>query len=59
MGEASIDLEGRAAAAAYIAALSGDLAEIARHHGLHTLRYLLELAKLEADNAARPPDGAD
>jgi hypothetical protein len=51
------DLSGREAAAAYIAALSGDLAVIARSHGLHTLGYLLDMAKLEADNVSRGVDG--
>jgi hypothetical protein len=40
----------RTAAAAYIADLSGGLAEIARRHGLSTLGYLLDMAKLEAES---------
>jgi hypothetical protein len=38
------------AAAAYIAHLSGELALIARRHGLGTLAYLLDMAKLEAES---------
>jgi hypothetical protein len=45
-------------AAAYIAALSGDLAAIARTHGFDALGYLLDMAKLEADNITRGQSGA-
>ncbi len=45
----------RSAAASYVAALSGDLASIARSHGLDTLGYLLDMARLEAESASRPP----
>ncbi len=38
--------------ARYIEALSADLAEMARRHGLDTLGYLLDMARLEAENAA-------
>lgn len=50
--------EDRTEAAAYIASLSGDLALMARRYGLNTLGYLLEMAKLEAENASRQ-DGGD
>ena len=43
----------RAAAAAYIAALSVDLAVIARRHNLDTLAYLLDMARLEAEGTAQ------
>ena len=43
---------GRPKAAAYIAALSGDLVTIARENGLDTLAYLLDMARLEAANMA-------
>lgn len=36
--------------AAYIAELSGDLALLARRSGFDTLAYLLDIARLEADN---------
>jgi hypothetical protein len=43
----------RSQAAAYIASLSGELASIARRNGLDTLGYLLDMARLEAEQAAR------
>jgi hypothetical protein len=49
--------EDRAAAAAYVAELSGDLATIARRHGLDALGYILDMAKLEAENATRHVHG--
>jgi glutamate synthase domain-containing protein 2 len=36
-------------AAQYIASLTQELAEIARRNGLDTLRQILEMARLEAD----------
>jgi hypothetical protein len=48
------DPNDRLAAARYVAALSGDLAAIARRHGLTTLGYLLDMARLEAENESRP-----
>jgi hypothetical protein len=50
---ASDEPEDRRAAASYISALSGDLALMARRHGLDTLGYILEMAKLEAENISR------
>jgi hypothetical protein len=46
-------VETRFAAADYIADISGDLAAMARAHGLETLGYLLEMAQLEA-RSCRP-----
>ena len=45
--------EERIEAAAYIATLTGELASIARRNGLHTLEYLLDMAKLEAEQVSR------
>lgn len=45
------------AAAAYIAELSRDLAQIARRHGLDALGYILDMAQLEAENANRQVNG--
>ena len=45
----SVD-ERRAAAALYIANMTAGLALEARRHGLNTLGYLLDMAKLEAEN---------
>ena len=39
-------------AAHYIAAIAGELAQIARRNGLDMLSAILEMAKLEADQAA-------
>jgi hypothetical protein len=47
----------RANAAAYVAELSADLATIARRHGLVALSYILDMAKLEAENATRHVNG--
>jgi len=37
----------------YIAALTQELARIARRNGLDTLGYLLEMARIEADEIAK------
>lgn len=47
------DGDDRAQVAVYVASLSADLANMARHSGLDTLGYLLEIVRLEAENAAR------
>ena len=44
--------EEKAATAAYVASLTADLAVLARRQNLHTLGYLLEMARLEAEGAA-------
>lgn len=41
------------AVASYVATLSADLAVMARHNGLDALGYILEMARLEAESAAR------
>jgi hypothetical protein len=41
------------AAAHYIATLAGELAHIARGHRLESLAYILEMARLEADQIAK------
>ena len=43
--------EQRDATAVYIASMAGDLAQLARRHGLDPLGYLLDMARLEADSA--------
>lgn len=47
----------RQAAAAYIATLSAELAMIARRFGLDALGYILEMARIEAEDTARPGAG--
>lgn len=42
--------------AAYVAALSEDLARLARRGGMPTLAYLLDMARLEAEEFARVGD---
>ena len=42
-----------AAAADYLAAMAADLAMLARRNGLEALGYLLDMARLEAENATR------
>lgn len=39
--------------AGYIAELTGDLAVLARRSGHETLAYLLDIARLEAENVSR------
>lgn len=51
-------MTGRAAAADYVATMSSELALIARRHGLDTLGYILDMARLEAETAARMNGGA-
>jgi hypothetical protein len=40
-------------AAAYIASLADDLARLARRHGLESLSFILEMARLEADQISK------
>jgi hypothetical protein len=47
----------RAAAAGYVADLSAELANLARQHGLDALGYILDMARLEAENATRHVNG--
>ena len=47
----------RTVVASYVAALSADLATMARGSGLDTLGYLLEMVRLEAESETRHSDG--
>ena len=51
------ECDDRIAAASYVATLAADLALIAKSHGLDTLGYILDMARLEADNVARNSNG--
>ncbi len=52
--EAELRGEGdRDEAANFIAEAAGNLAEIAQSHGLHHLRYLLAVARMEAEEQVR------
>lgn len=46
-----------ASAAAYVATMAGELSRLAKAHGLHTLAYILEMARLEAKSIADDPLG--
>ncbi|MGE0653806.1 MAG: hypothetical protein AB7P12_18975 [Alphaproteobacteria bacterium] len=46
----------RQSVAAYVATLTADLSALARQQGLHTLGYILDMARLEAETAAREVD---
>jgi hypothetical protein len=43
-------------AAELIATMTAELAQLARRHGLHALGYVLDMARLEADNTAHGLD---
>lgn len=47
------DSGGPQEAAAFIAETSGELSKIAQHHGLKTLKHLLDMARLEAEEWLR------
>jgi hypothetical protein len=55
--EIATERDQRAAAAGYIATLVADLGSIAQHHRLDTLAYILDMARLEAENASVNPPG--
>jgi hypothetical protein len=49
----------RRAAATYLAAMTSDLAAIARRHDFEALAYILDMARLEAEGTVQrlsPPD---
>ena len=46
-------------AAAYIAEMSADLAKIARQHGFDALGFILDMARLEAENLSERDRPAD
>jgi hypothetical protein len=46
-----------AEAAAHVAELTTNLAQLARWHGLHALGYILDMATLEAKNVSRFSNG--
>jgi hypothetical protein len=47
----------RAAAAEYVAELTAELAALARKHGLDALGFILDMARLEAENENRHVNG--
>ena len=54
----SVPLGDRVQAAQYVGALTAELAVLVRRHQLHTLGYLLELARLESEEIAQQHEGA-
>jgi len=50
------EIGNRIEVANYVAALSADLAAMARRSGLDTLGYLLEMVRLEAEDIYRHPE---
>lgn len=57
MAQPLTERDDRTAAAGYVATLVADLAVIAKNHGLDTLGYILDMARLEAENIARNSNG--
>jgi hypothetical protein len=52
--------DGALSAALYIATLAGELARLAKSHDLDALAYILNMARLEADQVAKyAPEPAD
>jgi hypothetical protein len=58
-GDDGPPMETTAAAAAYIASLTEELARIARRHGLRPLGHILDMARLEADQVVRNETGSE
>jgi hypothetical protein len=57
MANQTTEISDRIAAANYVATLSAELALVARRHGLDALGYILDMARLEAENAIRHNNG--
>ncbi len=53
------EIDKSAAAAGYVASMAAELSVIARHHGLSTLGYILDMARLEAESAHRQLNGGN
>lgn len=51
--KSSADGETPGTVARYIAAMAGELSEIAKRNGLDTLGTILEMARIEADQAGK------
>lgn len=58
-GTFSDQTSSRSDAARYIAAMAGELARMAGHHNLSVLRYLLELAREEANSVTLSEGNAE
>jgi hypothetical protein len=53
----SVPLIDREHAAEYVGALTAELAILVRRHQLHTLGFLLDLARLEAEEVVQKGEG--
>ncbi|MBV1698234.1 MAG: hypothetical protein KGQ47_07760 [Hyphomicrobiales bacterium] len=51
--EAECDTAGVPEAALYIASLADELARLAKSHDLETLAYILDMARMEADQISK------
>jgi len=47
------NMAGASSAASYIAAMADELARLAKRNGLDPLAYILEMARLEADQTSK------
>jgi len=52
-GEAERDAAGAPEAALYIASLADELARLAKSHDLEALAYILDMARMEADQISK------
>jgi hypothetical protein len=57
MADQSSQLDDPATAACYVATLAAELAAIARQHHFDALSYILDMARLEAENTNRHLNG--
>ena len=55
--QSSTELKEPAAVVNYVATMTAELSILAHHHGFETLGFLLEMARLEAENAAQKLNG--
>lgn len=55
--QSSTEFTEPAAVANYVATMTAELSMLAHHHGFEALGFLLEMARLEAENAAQKLNG--
>ncbi len=56
--QSSAELTEPDAVANYVASMTAELSILAHHHGFEVLGYLLEMARLEAENVAHKLNGS-
>ena len=59
MADRSDEFNDPAAAASYVASMTAELSVIARQHRFDALSYILDMARLEAENANRHLNGSE